>query len=241
MSNWMPLPPGGTGVVDAAIAQVIPGAVDPLGSILEIGTISSTTVPAFLNQAVKKSGRTSGLTRGSVVGLDATISVSYSDECAGNSFVTTFNGQILVSPGRFLKGGDSGSLMVEDVASTPRAVGLLYAGSTRIAVAAPIDDALNAFGVTLVGAPSASASSTEATGSTSETAVQRAARAKAAHAAELASIPGAVGHAVGLGGGNAAVIQVLVEAITPEARQAKPATADGVPVVLMEVGKVVAY
>ncbi|MBI3191213.1 MAG: hypothetical protein HYZ36_00995, partial [Pedosphaera parvula] len=75
----------------------------------------------------------------------------------------------------------------------------------------------------------------------SETAVQRAARAKAAHAAELASIPGAVGHAVGLGGGNAAVIQVLVEAITPEARQAKPATADGVPVVLMEVGKVVAY
>jgi hypothetical protein len=44
--------------VDAGIAAVIPGMVRTDGAILEVGTISSSTVGASIGQAVKKSGRT---------------------------------------------------------------------------------------------------------------------------------------------------------------------------------------
>ena len=50
-----------------------------------------------------------------------------------------------------LKGGDSGSLMVEDVTSNPRAVGLLFAGSNSLAVANPIDQVLSFLNGTMVG------------------------------------------------------------------------------------------
>jgi hypothetical protein len=140
--------------VDAAIAQVIPGMVRTDGAILGIGTISSSTVAAFIKQAVKKSGRTTGLTRSTISGLNATVSVSYENECAGGvAFTKTFTGQIIISNRRsgFLAGGDSGSLMVEDVTTNPRAVGLLFAGSNTLAVANPIDEVLEFFGATMVG------------------------------------------------------------------------------------------
>ena len=132
--------------VDAGIARIDPNMVNTSGSILEIGTISSSTVAASLNQAVKKSGRTTGLTTATVSGLNATISVSYEDECAGSTaFTITYTGQILVNNkgSKFLDSGDSGSLMVENVTTNPRAVGLLFAGSKRVAVANPINDVLN--------------------------------------------------------------------------------------------------
>ena len=132
--------------VDCAVAQVASGMVNPNGSILEIGTLSSETIAAFLNQAVKKSGRTTRLTRSKISGLNATISVAYDNECAGGkAFTKTFTGQIVVSNrgSKFLNSGDSGSLMVEDVATNPRAVGLLYAGSSTSAIANPINEVLD--------------------------------------------------------------------------------------------------
>jgi len=140
--------------VDAAIAQVISGMVRTDGAILEIGTISATPVAASINQAVKKSGRTTGLTRSKVTGLNGTISVRYDNECAGSpAFIKTFTGQIIISNkgSKFLKSGDSGSLMVEDVATNPRAVGLLFAGSNSLAVANPIGEVLTFLGATMVG------------------------------------------------------------------------------------------
>ncbi|MGD8777345.1 MAG: hypothetical protein PVH88_00100 [Ignavibacteria bacterium] len=140
--------------VDAAIAKIIPGMVDTTGAILEIGTLSSQTVAASIRQRVKKSGRTTGLTTSRVSGLNATVNVTYDDECAGSTaFTKTFTGQILIRNigSSFLNSGDSGSLMVENVATNPRAVGLLYAGSSTIAVANPINDVLNYFGATMVG------------------------------------------------------------------------------------------
>lgn len=140
--------------VDAAVAQVIPSMVRSDGAILEIGTISSSTVAASLNQAVKKSGRTTGLTRSSVNGLNATVSVAYDNECAGGAaFTKTFTGQIIIRNrgSKFLAGGDSGSLMVEDVSTNPRAVGLLFAGSSTSAVANPIGQVLSFFNATMVG------------------------------------------------------------------------------------------
>ncbi len=140
--------------VDASIAQVVPEMVRTDGAILEIGTISSSTIAASLNQAVKKSGRTTRLTRSKISGLNATVSVAYDNECAGGAaFTKTFEGQIIISnrASKFLAGGDSGSLMVEDVSTNPSAVGLLFAGSSSLAVANPIDEVLNFFGATMVG------------------------------------------------------------------------------------------
>ena len=140
--------------VDCAIARVVPGMVRTDGAILEIGPISSTTVGAFINQHVKKSGRTTGLTHSSVSGLNATISVIYDNECAGGTaFTKTFTGQIVIanSGNHFLNSGDSGSLMVEDVATNPRAVGLLFAGSNTSAIANPIGQVLTFLGATMVG------------------------------------------------------------------------------------------
>ena len=142
--------------VDCAIGQVISGQVRTDGSIIDVGTIGASTVAASLNQAVKKSGRTTGLTRSSVNGLNATVSVAYDNECAGGSaFTKTFTGQILIKNRNhgqsFISGGDSGSLMVEDIATNPRAVGLLFAGSSTTAVANPIGQVLSFLGATMVG------------------------------------------------------------------------------------------
>ena len=145
--------------VDCSVAQVIPGMVSTNGAILEIGTISSTTVGASLNQAVKKSGRTTGLSSSKVSGLNATISVAYDNECAGSAaFTKTFTGQIVIANkgSKFLNSGDSGSLMVENVTTNPHAVGLLYAGSSSSAIANPIGEVL-AFVGPAIGGPSATA------------------------------------------------------------------------------------
>ncbi len=138
--------------VDASIAQVISGMVRTDGSILEIGTISSGTIAASLKQAVKKSGRTTGLTRSTISGLNATVSVAYDNECAGGAaFTKTFTGQIIIGNkgSKFIAAGDSGSLMLEDKATNPRAVGLLFAGSSTLAVANPINEVLNFLGNSL--------------------------------------------------------------------------------------------
>jgi len=140
--------------VDCSVGKVVSGMVRTDGAILEIGTISSSTVSAAINQAVKKSGRTTGLSRSSVSGLNATISVAYDNECAGGAaFTKTFTGQIVITNrgSKFLNSGDSGSLMVEDIATNPRAVGLLFAGSSTSAIANPIGQVLSFLGATMVG------------------------------------------------------------------------------------------
>ena len=224
--------------VDAAIAQVRAGMVRPDGAILEIGTLSENTVSAAVNMKVKKSGRTTRLTRSTISGLNATITVGYSDECAGDSFTDQFTGQILISNrgSRFLNSGDSGSLMVEDVSTNPRAVGLLYAGSSSIAVANPIQHVLNTFNVQMVGVASASGGADDAANAAQIRGLARAIQVQERNARRLLDVPGAIGHAVGLG--NSPVIQILVEQITPAAQARAPRALEGIPVVLEEVGQV---
>src|SRR6266568_6045052 len=50
--------------------------------------LASATVQSRCGQAVKKSGRTTGLSRNSIVGLNATIRVAYANECAGGAAFT---------------------------------------------------------------------------------------------------------------------------------------------------------
>ncbi|MCE5295011.1 MAG: S1 family peptidase [Chlamydiales bacterium] len=259
LSNWIPIVPNGVTSVDAAIAQIDTHMVDTSGSILEIGKISSTPVDAFVGQKVKKSGRTSGLTKGTVTGLHATITVGYTDECGGNEFDSTYHDQILVGPGAFLKGGDSGSLMVEDVATNPRPIGLLFAGSDTVAVANPIQHVLDALEVSFVGiqsvveevkaestpkvVPDSSKPKAAFFTKTNLNKIERVKAIKDKHAPMLLQINGVVGHAVGLPKDNSQnhVILVLVERTTDEVRNLLPTHLEGIPLEVLVVGKVKAF
>jgi hypothetical protein len=142
-----------TSNTDCAIATVVGGMVRTDGAILGIGTISHNTAAASLNQHVKKSGRTSGLTHSHISGLNATVRVAFTNECNGGTYYKNFSGQIVVanSSSSFLKAGDSGSLMVEDTSPNPRAIGLLFAANNTQAFANPIGQVLSFLGATMVG------------------------------------------------------------------------------------------
>jgi hypothetical protein len=61
--------------------------------------------------------------------------------------------QILVANSgmKFMTGGDSGSLLVQDVSTNPRAIGLLFAGNSNYAFANPISQVLGFLGASMVG------------------------------------------------------------------------------------------
>jgi hypothetical protein len=122
--------------VDAAVARPMV-ETDILTEILEIGEVSGTA-PAALGMAVRKSGRTTGLTSGEITVLDATVSVSY-----GTGRTASFENQIVAGP--MSQGGDSGSLVVDG--SSLRAVGLLFAGSSQSTILNPIQAVLDCLGV----------------------------------------------------------------------------------------------
>lgn len=130
--------------VDCAIAQTSTRLVSKLNKC--IGKIGSQPTPCKLNLLVKKCGRTTQFTKGRIIDCNATVRVGY-----GTSGVALFQDQFIVesltrSP--FSAGGDSGSLIVSNEGNYP--VGLLFAGSTEITIANPIDRVLSALGVTIV-------------------------------------------------------------------------------------------
>ncbi|MBW7988499.1 MAG: PKD domain-containing protein [Planctomycetes bacterium] len=131
--------------IDAAIAlssTLLLGTATPAGGY---GTPSSDTVGAFIGQQVQKFGRTTGLTNGYVTGTNATVNVGY-----GPGKTAKFVKQIIIEPGDFSDSGDSGSLIVTDDGNA-NPVGLLFAGSSTMTVANPIDLVLSRFGVTVDG------------------------------------------------------------------------------------------
>ena len=247
-----------TNTVDAAIAQVRPGAVDPTGSVLDIGGINGDILSPTLNLAVKKSGRTSGLTRGAISAVNVTVDVSY-----GSGKTARFVNQILVTPGSFLAAGDSGSALIEDVDVAPRAVGLLFAGSSSVAVANPIQPVLDAFNVTMVGTPpsaklllgrmfawmsrvwrvSESRAASRLFREVEPAAIDAVTRIKERHASKLFAVSGVVGVGVGLSDRafGEPVTEVYVKKATDSLRQALPSSLDGVEVKMVETGEIFAY
>ena len=137
---------------DAAIALSSTAKLGNATPSAGYGTPSSTTMAAVLNMKVKKFGRTTGLTKGSVNAVNATVNVNY-----GGAGVACFTGQIIITPGTFSAGGDSGSLVVVDgkgrrgAANDRKPVGLLFAGSLTVTIINPIDAILDRFGVTIHG------------------------------------------------------------------------------------------
>jgi len=129
--------PQATNQVDAAIARPVDDR-EVLDEILEIGAISGI-LPAMLSMRVRKSGRTTGLTTGQIMVLDATVTIDYGDRSARfeNQIVTT----VMSQP------GDSGSLLV--AGESMQAVGLLFAGSDQVTLHNPIQSVLDSLDVTL--------------------------------------------------------------------------------------------
>lgn len=262
LSAWVPITftKGTLNAVDAAIAQVRPGMVSPGGSILDIGTISSTPAGAAITMGVMKSGRTTGLTTGIVAAVSVTIDVRYGSQCGGGRGTARFTNQIRITPGSFSAGGDSGSLIVENVPSNPRPVGLLFAGGSNDTFANPIQSALAAFGVTMVGTsttgettfwqrlgsllPSVWTADAEQPGRRPIDPGSQAAatQAKARHELAIMRIEGVVG--LGVGASDAApgqaVVEVYVKQATPAVRGAIPPRLDNVPVKVVETGEIIA-
>ncbi|MCL4517266.1 MAG: S1 family peptidase, partial [Firmicutes bacterium] len=122
-------------IVDAAVALPIKdGLVN--ANILGIG-LASGTAEAVPGMQVQKSGRTSGVTRGEVKVVQATVKVVMS---GGGEYV--FSDQIVTEA--MSEPGDSGSLVLDDQC---RAVGLLFAGSDVSTICNRIQNVLEALSV----------------------------------------------------------------------------------------------
>jgi hypothetical protein len=114
---------GGPGV-DGAVIRVTERT--SRCEIVDIGQVRGTTV-ATLNMPVRKRGRTTGLTHGTVDSIDLTVSVPYGDGIG----TITLQDQIGIDADTaqnpaFGLGGDSGSVVVD---SSNRVVGLYFAGN----------------------------------------------------------------------------------------------------------------
>ncbi|MAS35197.1 MAG: hypothetical protein CL610_14390 [Anaerolineaceae bacterium] len=123
--------------VDAAVAR----PVDPnmfIDEIRNIGVVNGTKLVS-LGMNVRKSGRTTDFTTGTVTLLNATVNVAYGTGTA------RFEGQIITTP--MSQGGDSGSLIVDGTEN--KAVGLLYAGSPQATIFNPIQEVLDALSINI--------------------------------------------------------------------------------------------
>lgn len=127
--------PGGENVIDCAVAvPVNDRLIDE--RILSIGRVRGVRNPE-VGDLLMKSGRTTGITRGRVRTVDATLNVEMGD---GNQAV--FRDQIVVD--LLSEGGDSGSLILD---RNHNACGLLFAGSDEVTVCNPIQPVLDALHV----------------------------------------------------------------------------------------------
>ncbi|HUJ08741.1 MAG TPA: hypothetical protein VL171_01825 [Verrucomicrobiae bacterium] len=254
--------------VDAALAQITStNDVDVTGEILEIGQPSTETVVPALGSLVMKSGRTTGLTTGTVTAIDATLGVAEA-RCNRRAHVRTFVKQIIVTPnnfGNFAQGGDSGSLVVEATNPCPRVVGLLFAGSSTATAVNPIDEVLSALSAKLkkrlsgsflsivgcapdeladVRTPLVAAESSGAAAFGLEISSLNAAEAaKSRHERQLLDVPGVVGIGVGRQKDDPtqATVEILVEKDSTGLRSSLPTSIDGVPCHVIETGSFVAF
>lgn len=129
---------GANNVIDAAVAIATTDLTCSTTAAF-YGSPSATTDTASLGLAVQKVGRTSGLTTGTIVGINATVTVGYPNGSA--RFVSQ-----MVTSSRFSRAGDSGSLIVTND-GTNRPVGLLFAGSSDgTTIGNPIGPVLARFG-----------------------------------------------------------------------------------------------
>ncbi len=153
LSQFFNLETGVAPHVDAALAEIMQNAVEPMGTIVQLGGTANGGQPTdgtpnpgpgvapSLGLNVSKSGSATGLTCSSIIAIDVSASVDYQKACVSTTtFTTTFTNQIDVGGTSFSANGDSGSLIVTQDTADP--VGLLYAGSDADTIANPVSDVL---------------------------------------------------------------------------------------------------
>jgi hypothetical protein len=238
--------------VDAALAALRAGQMDSSGTILDIGVPNSSPLNASTNLLVAKSGRTTGLSCGSVQSTNTSVKVQYQQGCnQGKKFTITYTNQVVVGGSGFSAGGDSGSLIVSQTGKRPTA--LLFAGSSSTTIGNPINEVLSQLTTSLGNAVSFVGTSNPGNvtcpaagggpsgGRPSQTGLDRAAAAKEAHGQELMADPAVM--AVGVGSSELnpveAVVNIYVE--TGRAHGPIPAELDGVRTQIIRTDLIRAY
>jgi len=210
--------------VDAAIARVSVSDVGTATPADGYGVPSATTVLPSLGLPVQKYGRTTGLTAGTVTGVNATVIITYDKGQA------RFVDQVIVqgSGGSFSAAGDSGSLIVSQNGNFP--VALLFAGSSSTTIGNRIDLVLGAFPVTIDDRPWRQAPA--------QRSMPRRIISKALEdlTEQVMSIPGVVGTAQGLCGGRPC-LKVFLTKQTPDLLRQIPRLFEGYRVTTEETGR----
>jgi hypothetical protein len=131
--------------VDGAVISIDSGRSSQC-QIADIGLVRGTTA-ATLGMAVRKRGRTTLLTYGSVDGLSLSVNIDYGDGIG----VRTLTNQVSIAADTthnplFSDHGDSGSVIVNDSGFV---VGLLFAGAGASTVANPIAAVLSELNISM--------------------------------------------------------------------------------------------
>ena len=247
LAGWKKIKTTGKNKVDAAIAKAYPGMVNPNGKIVGIGIPGNDYVQAEVGMNVKKSGRTSGITKGTVVAVDVTIRLEL-DEGKFARFVK----QIVIEPRKktFAEGGDSGSIVYLDQKPCPPAVGLLFGGDERgWGVINPMKEVLKAMKkvkpkgpARLVGCDppvNAAAAAKNPAALRLQRHLRKARRVHRRAGDRLLEHNGVAGSGVGLrpGSGDQVAVHIYVEKKTAEVVESLPAEIDGIPTAIIETGK----
>lgn len=202
--------------VDAAIAQLRTGTMDSTGFIEDIGVPARAVVAPSVGLSVAKSGRTTGFTTGTVSSINTSVNVQYQANCGGGKkFTVGYTNQVVIGPGSFSAGGDSGSMILSNAGKNP--VALLYAGSSSVTIGNPAGEVLTKLSavlgrtLTFVGSGTASPTVEASTGEIApflrgprgamqqlpEQASGRALAVLELHRANLMATPGVIGAGVG--------------------------------------------
>lgn len=134
-----------SGAVDGAVVS-IDEAKSSACTVAEIGQVRGTKA-ATLGMSVRKRGRTTGLTYGSVDGVSATVNVDYGDGIGAK----TLTNQVSIKTDTtknpvFSDHGDSGSVIVDDDGYV---VALLFAGAGTGTVGNPIASVLSELNISM--------------------------------------------------------------------------------------------
>lgn len=115
----------GDNLVDCALARPVEDGTFS-DCVAEVGMPGLIIVEPVVGMAVKKSGRTTGLTKGKITAVNVTAQVVMGD------WVAVFADQVAMT--HMVDGGDSGSILFEDTPDN-NVVGLCFAGSDTISFA----------------------------------------------------------------------------------------------------------
>lgn len=141
LERWVKIDEVGTNKVDCAIATPINDA-DLSDEILDIGIVNEM-VNVTEGMSIQKSGRTTGLTTGTVMDINLSLKVNY------GPFVANFTDCIFTTEG-FGGPGDSGSA----VCTGNKIVGLLFAGnSAGNIIACKIGNVVDSLNISFVPTP----------------------------------------------------------------------------------------